>query len=102
MGLLDVLTNDLSAMLQELPVPVKFNGQQFLANRSAYHRDNMLGEGGFMNTSTMTIVAAYSKITQEISLGDIVEIAGRKFRIVGADLSSDAVSVDFSLEDINK
>lgn len=102
MGLLDILANDLSAMMQELPMTVKFNGQQFLANRTSYRRDNMLSDGGFVNSAMMNITAAYSKITQEISLGDVVEIAGRKFRVIAAELSPDAVSVDFNLEDINR
>lgn len=88
--------------MQELPLTVTFSGQNFLANRSSYRRDNNLIDGGFMNSAQMTITAVYSKITQSISLGDTVEIAGRKFRIVSADLSQDAVSVDFQLEDINR
>ena len=102
MGLLDILANDLSAMIQELPMGVKFNGKEFIANRTSYRRDNQLSDGGFMNSALMNITAPYNQITQEISLGDIVEIAGTKFRVIAAELSSDTISVDFNLEDINK
>lgn len=102
MGLLDIFTSDLCAVLNELPMAVTFGGRDFLANRTTYRRENTLGDGGFMNTAAMTITAIYDSQTQTISLGDILVIGGRKFRVLAADLSQDAVSVDFTLEDINK
>ena len=50
----------------------------------------------------MSITAAYDSVTQLISLGDRIEINGSPFRVISAELSQDAVSVDFSLEDINR
>jgi len=101
-GLLDVLLNDLNSIVDELPVLVTFQGQGFSAARSAYKRSNSLGDGGFFNDASMIITAAYAGIPQQIGLGDIVLIGARKFRVVSAELSQDAVSVDFTLEDINK
>lgn len=102
MGLLDILTNDLYAVMSELPVGVSFNGKVFTANRTAYRRDNSLSDGGFMNDVNMSIIAAYDSVTQTISLGDTLIIGGRKFRVTSAELAQDAVSVNFTLEDINK
>ncbi len=102
MGLLDIFTSDLNAALNELPMGVLFRGREFIANRTTYRRDNSLADGGFMNTANMNITAIYSDITQGISLGDILTIGGRQFRVTSAELSQDAVSVDFNLEDINK
>jgi hypothetical protein len=65
-GLLDILTNDLYAIMDELPVGVSFNGKIFTANRTAYRRDNSLGDGGFMNDVNMSIIAAYDATTQSI------------------------------------
>jgi hypothetical protein len=55
-----------------------------------------------MNSASMTITAIYSAVVQTISLGDIVTVGGTRLRVTAADLSQDAVSVDFTLEDINK
>ena len=55
-----------------------------------------------MSTVSMSITTAYDTTTQLIQLGDTVSIDGAKFRVLSAELSQDAVSVDFSLEDINK
>jgi hypothetical protein len=101
-GLLDIFTNDLSAIMNELPLAVTFGERNFLANRTTYRRDNSLADGGFMDSASMTITAIYDAFVQTISLGDILIIGGRRFRVTSAELSQDAVSVDFSLEDINK
>jgi hypothetical protein len=101
-GLLDILQNDLYGMMNDLPIGVTFQGHTFIANRSAYRRDNSLRDGGFLDGLAMTITAAYDSVTQSISLGDILVIGARKFRVTSAELSQDAVSVDFNLEDINK
>ena len=100
--MLDIFTNDLAAMLDELPVVVTFGDATFVANRTTYRRDNSLGDGGFLNSASMTLTAPYSAVVQTISLGDVIVIGGRRFRVTSAELSQDAVSVDFSLEDINK
>jgi hypothetical protein len=55
-----------------------------------------------MNSATMTITAIYNSTTQKISIGDKVTINGSEFRVIGAELSQDAVSVNFDLEDINR
>lgn len=89
-------------MMNDLPIGVTFQGHTFIANRSAYRRDNSLRDGGFLDGLAMTITAAYDSVTQSISLGDILVIGARKFRVTSAELSQDAVSVDFNLEDINK
>ena len=102
MGLLDILQNDLYGMMNDLPIGVTFQGHTFTANRSGYRRDNSLRDGGFLDSLAMTITAAYDSVTQSISLGDILVIGARKFRVTSAELSQDAVSVDFNLEDINK
>jgi hypothetical protein len=101
-GLLDIFTNDLSAILNELPLAVTFGERNFLANRTTYRRDNSLADGGFMDSASMTITAIYDAFVQTISLGDVLVIGGRRFRVTSAELSQDAVSVDFTLEDINK
>jgi hypothetical protein len=88
--------------MNEMPVGVSFQGNVFTANRTAYRRDNSLGDGGFMNDVNMSIIAAYDAVTQSISLGDTVIIGGRNFRVISAELAQDAVSVNFTLEDINK
>jgi hypothetical protein len=100
--MLDIFTNDLAAMLDELPIVVTFGETTFVANRTTYRRDNSLADGGFMNSASMTITAIYSPVVQTISLGDILVIGGTRLRVTSAELSQDAVSVDFSLEDINK
>ena len=102
MGLLDIFTNDLSAIMNELPLAVTFGERNFLANRTTYRRDNSLVDGGFMDSASMTITAIYDSFVQTISLGDVLVIGGRRFRVTSAELSQDAVSVDFTLEDINK
>lgn len=102
MGLLDIFTNDLSAIMNELPLAVTFGERNFLANRTTYKRDNSLADGGFMDSASMTITAIYDSFVQTISLGDVLVIGGRRFRVTSAELSQDAVSVDFTLEDINK
>jgi hypothetical protein len=101
-GLLDILNYDLQNMMNDLPIAVTFQGHTFTANRSTYRRDNSLRDGGFLDGLAMTITAAYNSITQSISLGDILVIGARKFRVTSAELSQDAISVDFNLEDINK
>jgi len=100
--MLDIFTSDLAAMLDELPVVVTFGDATFVANRTTYRRDNSLADGGFMNTSATNITAIYSAVVQTISLGDILVIGGTRLRVTSAELSQDAVSVDFTLEDINK
>ena len=100
--MLDIFTNDLAAMLDELPVVVTFGDATFVANRTTYRRDNSLGDGGFMNSTSMTLTAPYTAVVQTISLGDILTVGGIRLRVTSADLSQDAVSVDFTLEDINK
>ena len=102
MGLLDIFTNDLSAIMNELPLAVTFGERNFLANRTTYKRDNSLADGGFMDSASMTITAIYDSFVQTISLGYVLVIGGRRFRVTSAELSQDAVSVDFTLEDINK
>ena len=102
MGLLDIFTNDLSAIMNELPLAVTFGERTFLANRTTYRRDTSLADGGFMDSASMTITAIYDAFVQTISLGDVLVIGGRRFRVTSAELSQDAVSVDFTLEDINK
>ena len=102
MGLLDIFTNDLSAIMNELPLAVTFGERNFLANRTTYRRDNSLADGGFLDSASMTITAIYDSFVQTISLGDVLVIGGRRFRVTSAELSQDAVSVDFTLEDINK
>ena len=102
MGLLDIFTNDLSAIMNELPLAVTFGDRNFLANRTTYRRDNSLADGGFLDSASMTITAIYDAFVQTISLGDVLVIGGRRFRVTSAELSQDAVSVDFTLEDINK
>ena len=89
-------------MLDDLPLAVTFGERNFLANRTTYRRDNSLADGGFMNSASMTITALYSAVVQTISLGDILTVGGIRLRVTSADLSQDAVSVDFTLEDINK
>jgi len=101
-GLLDIFTNDLSAIMNELPLAVTFGERNFLANRTTYRRDNSLADGGFMDSASMTITAIYDSFVQTISLGDVLVIGGRRFRVTSAELSQDAISVDFTLEDINK
>ena len=100
--MLDIFTSDLAAMLDELPLAVTFGERNFLANRTTYRRDNSLADGGFMDSASMTITAVYDAFVQTISLGDVLVIGGRRFRVTSAELSQDAVSVAFSLEDINK
>ena len=100
--MLDIFTNDLAAMLDDLPVVVTFGDATFVANRTTYRRDNSLADGGFMDSASMTITAIYSAVVQTISLGDVLVIGGTRLRVTSAELSQDAVSVDFSLEDINK
>jgi hypothetical protein len=100
--MLDIFTNDLAAMLDELPVVVTFGDATFVANRTTYRRDNSLVDGGFMNSAATNITAIYSAVVQTISLGDVLVIGGTRLRVTSAELSQDAVSVDFSLEDINK
>jgi hypothetical protein len=100
--MLDIFTNDLAAILDDLPVVVTFGDATFVANRTTYRRDNSLSDGGFMNSASMTLTAPYSAVVQTISLGDILTVGGIRLRVTSADLSQDAVSVDFSLEDINK
>ena len=100
--MLDIFTNDLAAMLDELPVVVTFGDATFVANRTTYRRDNSLADGGFMNASVTNITAIYSSVVQTISLGDVLVIGGTRLRVTSAELSQDAVSVDFTLEDINK
>ena len=102
MGLLDIFTNDLSAIMNELPLAVTFGERNLLANRTTYRRDNSLADGGFLDSASMTITAIYDAFVQTISLGDVLVIGGRRFRVTSAELSQDAVSVDFTLEDINK
>ena len=101
-ALLDFFAADLFNMVAEMPTECEFRGKKFLASRSSYRRENSLGDGGFMNTAAIVITAAYDSVTQEISLGDRITINGSQFRIVGAELSQDAVSVDFTLEDVNR
>jgi hypothetical protein len=101
-GLLDIFTNDLSAIMNELPLAVTFGERNFLANRTTYRRDNSLADGGFLDSASMTITSIYDAFVQTISLGDVLVIGGRRFRVTSAELSQDAVSVDFTLEDINK
>ena len=100
--MLVIFTSDLAAMLDELPVVVTFGDATFVANRTTYRRDNSLADGGFMNSASMTITAIYSAVVQTISLGDVVVIGGTRLRVTAAELAQDAVSVDFTLEDINK
>ena len=50
----------------------------------------------------MTLTAPYNSVTQVISLGDRVLVAGAPFRVMSAELAQDGVSVDFQLEDVNK
>ena len=100
--MLDIFTSDLAAILDELPVVVTFGDATFVANRTTYRRDNSLADGGFMDSASMTITAIYDAFVQTISLGDVLVIGGRRFRVTSAELSQDAVSVDFTLEDINK
>jgi hypothetical protein len=100
--MLDIFTNDLTAMLDDLPMSVTFRDRNFLANRTTYRRGNNLVDGGFLDSASMTITAVYSSFVQTISLGDVLVIGGQRFRVTSAELSQDAVSVDFSLEDINK
>lgn len=71
MGLLDIFTNDLSAIMNELPLAVTFGERNFLANRTTYRRDNSLADGGFMDSASMTITAIYDAFVQTISLGDM-------------------------------
>jgi len=102
-SLVDYLKADLDQMLGELPLVVTHEGRTFTANRSTYRRDDALqAGGGFMATVGMNIIAAYNSTTQLVSLGDRVTIDGRDFRVMSAELSQDAVSVIFDLEDINK
>jgi len=100
--LTDYFAADLNNMLSEMPITCTYREQNFLANRTTYTRDNSLQDGGFMNSAGMTITAPYNSITQQISIGDKVTINGRGFRVISAELSQDAVSVDFQLEDINR
>ena len=100
--MLDIFTSDLAAMLDELPVVVTFGDATFVANRTTYRRDNSLADGGFMNSAATNITAIYSAVVQTISLGDVLVIGWTRLRVTSAELSQDAVSVDFSLEDINK
>ena len=55
-----------------------------------------------MASVAMTLTAAYDGTTQLVNLGDLLTINGARFRVMSADLSQDAVSVDFALEDINR
>ena len=100
--MLDIFTSDLAAILDELPVVVTFGDATFVANRTTYRRDNSLADGGFMNSASMTITAIYSAVVQTISLGDVVVVGGTRLRVTAADLAQDAVSVDFTREEINK
>lgn len=102
MSLLNYFAADLSNMLGEMPILCIHQGKEFVANRTTYRRDNSLQDGGFMPSVGMSITAAYDSVTQLISLGDRIEINGSPFRVISAELSQDAVSVDFSLEDINR
>ena len=102
MSLLDIFASDLSAIIGEMPITVYHEGRQFVANRTNLRRENSLGDGGFMATVVMTLTAAYNGTTQLVNLGDLLTINGARFRVMSADLSQDAVSVDFALEDINK
>lgn len=102
MSLLNYFAADLSSMLGEMPVVCIHQGRQFVANRTTYRRDNSLQDGGFLNSASMALTAAYDSITQLISLGDRIEINGSQFRVISAELSQDAVSVDFALEDVNR
>lgn len=88
--------------MNDLPLAVTFGERNFLANRTSYRRDNSLSDGGFLDSAAMTITAIYDSFVQTISLGDVLVIGGRRFRVTSAELSQDAVSVDFTLEDINK
>lgn len=102
MGMLDVFAFDLAAMIDDLPINVIFREQAFGASRTTLRRANTLSEGGFLEDAAMTITAHYDAITQKVSLGDTLMIDGRKFRVISADLAADAVSVDFTLQDINR
>lgn len=101
-SLVDFMRADLFNMTAELATTCVFQGKEFYASRSTYRRENSLGDGGFMNTASMVLTTAYDGVTQGISLGDTITIAGRKFRVMSAELSQDAVSVDIVLEDINR
>jgi hypothetical protein len=101
-SLLNYLAADFAAISAELPVACSFNGQPFTANRSTFRRDNQLQDGGFFGSAAMVLTAPYNSVTQAISLGDRVLVAGAPFRVMSAELAQDAVSVDFQLEDINK
>lgn len=101
-NILNFFAADLFNMVAEMPTECEFRGKTFLASRSSYRRENSLGDGGFMNTASMVLTTAYDSVTQGISLGDTITIAGRKFRVMSAELSQDAVSVDIVLEDINR
>jgi len=101
-SLLNYLVADLNNMLSEMPIFCVYKGERFMANRTEYTRGNELQDGGFMNSATMTITAIYNSTTQKISIGDKVTINGSGFRVIGAELSQDAVSVNFDLEDINR
>lgn len=102
MDLQSVLASDFLAVSAELPVICSHEGSEFVGNRSTYRRDNSVGDGGFFSSIAMTITCAYNAVTQLISLGDVIYVEGRIFRVMSADLSQDAVSVDFVLEDVNK
>jgi hypothetical protein len=93
---------DFAAVLGELPITVIHQGASFTANRTTFRKENDLGDGGFMATVAMAITAAYDAVTQRIDLGDVVTIDGSKFRVLSAELAQDAVSVDFTLQDVNK
>lgn len=98
----DFLRVDLYNMTAEMATECNHQGKRFYASRSTYRRENSLGDGGFMNTASMVLTTAYDNVTQGISLGDVITIGNKKFRVMSAELSQDAVSVDIVLEDINK
>lgn len=98
----DYFRDDLDAIISDLPITILHKGRIFTAARTAFRRENDLGDGGFMRTLAMSLTAPYNETTQLVELGDTVTIDGSKFRVISAELSQDAVSVDFVLEDINK
>jgi len=101
-GILDIFAYDLAAMIDDLPIVVEHKGRTFGACRTELRRSNALGEGGFLEGAACAITAHYDANTQQVNLGDIVTIDGRKFRVLTADLAQDGVSVTITLEDINR
>ena len=102
MSLLDVFANDFAAMIGDLPITVTHSAGTFEANRSAFRRTNSLDTGGLIGDVSMTIIARYNAITQQVDLGDIVTIDASKFRVTSAELAHDGISVQFDLEDVNR